>query len=537
MLSTVGLPAGEALLLALLLLAVYLVVRSVLRKALPATVAGALTGSLRRLLYYTAGLGMLAIVGANAWIVWQGFTPWQYTWDLVRSIRPETLQFIGLQLGKLALAAVAVVIAGRVAKKLLKAAEDAINRWDQVQDNDQSLASLFSGLHRALVNAAWLAWLVLASWLLTLPPAVTATLLVVLRVYVIVSVGLAVVRVSGVIVDTLDGFSRDIAHRRDWTRYYELIQPLVPTIRAALEYVLWIATAAMALAQVDAARGLAVWGPRLIQAIGIFLAGRIVMELGQFEIGHRMLPRAGLSESERRRRSTMVPLVKSAFTYAGYFTIAVLVLASLGFNPMPFLAGAGILGLVVGFGAQSLINDVVSGFFILFENVYLVGDTIQTREAAGVVEAIEFRTTKIRDEEGRLHIIRNGDIGRVVNFSRDYAMAMVSFDVPYDVDMGAVFDTVREAAAGVCEGHADVLEATRVDGITKFGERGLTVRTATRARPGRHEAVAAEMRLAIKNAFDRRNAEGVRVGLGLPPAGPPRPLPGPGGATPAPNGA
>jgi moderate conductance mechanosensitive channel len=93
-----------------------------------------------------------------------------------------------------------------------------------------------------------------------------------------------------------------------------------------------------------------------------------------------------------------------------YFGTAVLILASLGFNPLPFMAGAGILGLVVGFGAQSLINDVVSRFFILFENTYLIGDMVEVGGAKGVVEGIEFRTTKIRDDQGRLHIIRNGDV-------------------------------------------------------------------------------------------------------------------------------
>ena len=115
-----------------------------------------------------------------------------------------------------------------------------------------------------------------------------------------------------------------------------------------------------------------------------------------------MLPRKGIDEMERRRRTTMVPLLQSTFMYGAYFATAVLILGTLGFNPLPFLAGAGILGLVIGFGAQSLVNDVVSGFFILFENMYMVGDLIEGGGAKGTVEAIEFRTTRIRDAYGRL---------------------------------------------------------------------------------------------------------------------------------------
>src|SRR4029453_1758444 len=124
---------------------------------------------------------------------------------------------------------------------------------------------------------------------------------------------------------------------------------------------------------------------------------------------------------------------------------AVAILASLGFNPMPFLAGAGILGLVIGFGAQSLINDVVSGFFVLFENTYLVGDAIEAAGAKGVVEAIEFRTTKVRDGDGRLHGVRNGGVKKVINYSKQYAVAVVAFDVPYPADLPQVFAVVREA--------------------------------------------------------------------------------------------
>ena len=131
--------------------------------------------------------------------------------------------------------------------------------------------------------------------------------------------------------------------------------------------------------------------------------GQVSVELGRLEILHRLLPQEGIDETSRRRRATMAPLVRSTFTYAVAFATVVLILATLGFNPVPFLAGAGILGLVVGFGAQSLINDVVSGFFILFENTYLVGDVVEAAGAKGVVEAIEFRTTKIRDAEGRLY--------------------------------------------------------------------------------------------------------------------------------------
>jgi moderate conductance mechanosensitive channel len=200
----------------------------------------------------------------------------------------------------------------------------------------------------------------------------------------------------------------------------------------------------------------------------------------------------------------MVPLVRTAFTYATYFATAVLMLSVLGFHVMPFLAGAGILGLVIGFGAQSLIDDVVSGFFILLEDTYLVGDTIQVGGSTGVVEAIEFRTTKIRDGDGRLHVIRNSDLKSVINYSRDYTMAVVAVEVGYDADLRAVFDTLRVAGERLRAENPDVLAEMKVEGITAFGPKAMTARTSTRVRPGCHETVAAALRLLIKEAFDQQ---------------------------------
>jgi small conductance mechanosensitive channel len=329
-------------------------------------------------------------------------------------------------------------------------------------------------------------------------------LLLALRIYVILAIGLIVIRSTAVIVDTLDGLTHRYATRRDWLRHYEHLRVLLPTFRACLEYALWIGVGSLVLVQLASMQPLAAWGPRAIRGIAIFFAGRVVIELGRLEIGHRMLPREGLDEPDRRRRETMIPLVRSAFTYAVYFGTAVLVLSSLGFNPMPFLAGAGLLGLVIGFGAQSLINDVVSGFFILFENIYLVGDMVEVGPARGVVEAIEFRTTRIRDADGRVHVMRNGDMKPVINYSKDYGMAVVAVDVPYDADLQGVFAGLRQASERLRAENDDVLSGTEIQGITAFGSSAMTIRTLTRVRPGRHETTAAALRLLINEIFERQ---------------------------------
>ena len=189
-------------------------------------------------------------------------------------------------------------------------------------------------------------------------------------------------------------------------------------------------------------------------------------------------------------------------------------LGSLGFNPLPFLAGAGLAGLVIGFGAQSLINDVVSGFFILFENIYLVGDIVEVGAGAGRRRSDRVpHNRRIRDAEGRLHIIRNGDMKPVINYSTDYGMAIVAVEVPYDADLKRVLAALRQASERLHAESHDVLAETEIDGITAFGASSMTVRTATRVRPGRHASTEAALRLLINETFERQANGGSRKTL------------------------
>ena len=521
-LIVIAIELGVVIALALTFMGVvrFLSRRTVALNARAEALARATERATRNFVLIGAGLAGVGVLLYNAWLLASGVDAGTHTLESLTSITRQTWIAFSIALVKLALVAVALVIVLRLARRGLGWAETKLRTWEAVPDPDDSLASLFVRFNRALVITVWLLFAVLACWLLGLPAAMTERILLIVRIAIIVAVGLAVVRATTVTVDTLNGLSHRFARSHGWISYYERLRPLVPTFRACLEYVIWIATASLAVAQLETMAWAARWGPALIQAIGIFFLGRVAVEIGHFEIGQRLLPRQGIDEMERRRRSTMVPLLRSTFTYAAYFGTAVLILGTLGFNPMPFLAGAGIIGLVIGFGAQSLINDVVSGFFILFENIYLVGDSIEGGGAKGVVEAIEFRTTRIRDTDGRLHIVKNGDIKQVVNYSKDYTMAVVPVDVSYDADMRAVFATLKSAGERLQRENSDVLSPIEVEGITAFGPLTLTVRTATRVRPGRHEAVALAMRLAFKEAFDSEAAGAVRTALV-----PPRPRP------------
>ena len=405
-----------------------------------------------------------------------------------------------------------LLVAAGLFRYALHRVERALAGRPELRDQRVALARLVSGLTRIALIAGILLLAAFASWFFALPERVTRWAFVIVRAYAVVAIGLIVIRSSVAIVDALEAVARRQADARGWLTHYEPLRPLLPMLRTCLEYALWIGMISLALVQLEWYTP-AGWGPPIMQAIGLCFLGRVVIELARVEIDRRLLGAEGLDEMTRRRRETIAPLVRSTLTYAVYFGTAVLILASLGFNPMPFLAGAGILGLVIGFGAQSLINDVVSGFFILFENTYLVGDAVEAAGAKGIVEAIEFRTTKIRDRDGRLHIVRNGDVKQVINYSKDYTLAVVPVDVTYDADLRSVFSILQEAGRHLRSESADLLGDVEIDGIVAFGASSMTVRTSTRVKPGRHEAAAAALRLAIKEAFDHRATAAPRGGL------------------------
>jgi len=458
----------------------------------------------RNVLITAAVLLAAGAVAFNTWLAVRGIDVAAHTGSVIWAIDSATWIAFGLALVKLLLGTAGVVIATRLIGQLLRRAEAAINRWDRVSSNNQSLRAFFGGVERVIANCAWMMLAVMTCRWFGLPTSVSNALFLVLRIYLVIVLGLLLVRSTTVIVDTLEGWARRSAEHRGWTRYYHHVRPLVPTFRACVEYALWIVVASLVVVQIDSIGHFALWGPRLIQSIGVFFVGRLLVEIGILEIGNRMLPPEGLEPSDRRRRETILPLVRSVFTYAVYFGSAVLILSLLGFNPIPFLAGAGILGVVIGFGAQSMINDLVCGFFILFENTYLVGDMIEIGSAKGTVEGIDFRTTKIRDGDGRLHVIRNGETKQVINYSKDYTRAVVTLDVAYDIDLRSVFKALSLAGERLRAEDPDVLDNVELGGISAFGTEAMTVRASARVKPGRHEAVAAHFRLLINDVFDRQ---------------------------------
>jgi moderate conductance mechanosensitive channel len=191
-------------------------------------------------------------------------------------------------------------------------------------------------------------------------------------------------------------------------------------------------------------------------------------------------------------------------------TIAILLTFNVFINIAPILAGAGILGLAVSFGAQSLVRDIISGFFILLENQFAVGDVIDAGGKSGVVEKMTMRVVVLRDLEGTMHVIPNGQITVVSNKTRGWARAVVDVAVPYTEDIDRIINVVRDEAAQFStdpvwglqlDGPVDVL------GIEELRDNSVVIRSLLKTQPGSQWNVGREFRRRLKIRFDREAIE------------------------------
>lgn len=216
------------------------------------------------------------------------------------------------------------------------------------------------------------------------------------------------------------------------------------------------------------------------------------------------------TERARQRAKTLGVLFKSvASAVVGVVTFMML-LGEFDINLGPLIAGAGIVGVAVGFGAQSLVRDLLSGIFMLIEDQYGVGDVIDVGDAIGTVESVGLRTTRIRDVRGTLWHVPNGEIRRVGNMSQVWARAILDIDVAYDTDLDLAMETIKTVADRLWEEQleeATIVEEPVISGVQNFGADAVTIRLSVRTEPSEQWSTGRVLRKRIKEAFDDAGIE------------------------------
>lgn len=212
----------------------------------------------------------------------------------------------------------------------------------------------------------------------------------------------------------------------------------------------------------------------------------------------------------KKRIDTLSSITQNLLIIAIVFVGAIVVLGELGVEIGPVLAAAGIVGLAVGFGAQSLVQDVITGFFILLEDQIRVGDVVQVGDKGGIVEKVTLRTVILRDLSGNVHFIRNGQIQVVTNLTKDYSRYVFDIGVAYKEDVDRVIEIVRqvdETMRNHPDFKEDILEPMEILGLDQFADSAVIIKARVKTKPIRQWAVGREFNRLLKKRFDQENIE------------------------------
>jgi len=247
-------------------------------------------------------------------------------------------------------------------------------------------------------------------------------------------------------------------------------------------------------------------GITLLRILLILIVARIAIWVVHRAVTHFILNRdSSRMHVEQRRVQTIGKLLKNVASYAVYFITLLLVLSEFNINLGPLLAGAGVVGLAIGFGAQSLVKDVITGFFIILEDQFAVGDVIQTGTYKGTVEMIGLRTTRLQSWTGEVFIIPNGSIIEVTNFSLSNSLAIVDVAVAYEEDIDRSIEAIRETLETFED--ENLAKPAEVLGVQALGPSQVTLRVIAECRPNAQAPVSRRLNAEIKKALDARGIE------------------------------
>jgi small-conductance mechanosensitive channel len=259
-----------------------------------------------------------------------------------------------------------------------------------------------------------------------------------------------------------------------------------------------------------------------VTVVLVFIARRLITGLEKFTATHA-------HDVEARRRAATVSNVLRKLATILIAAIAVLaIFNTLGISILPFLATAGVAGIAIAFGAQSLVKDFFRGFFLLAENQIRQGDVVEVAGKSGLVEDLTLRYVQLRDYEGNVHYVPNGEIGVVTSSSRTFAYAVVDVIIALEQDIGPVIDVMRETGAQLRANSVfgpKILEDLDIAGVESWNERGITLRARLKVMALEQSNVRREYLMRLKYAFDKANIQQPRsmmmlVGEGLSPRAP-----------------
>jgi len=251
-------------------------------------------------------------------------------------------------------------------------------------------------------------------------------------------------------------------------------------------------------------------GPRVVvilvlMLIGVKLSGVVAGRVFAF-VGRRRK----MDEEYKKRADTLSAVIAYLISVTVVVVAALMILSELDIQIGPVLAAAGVVGLAVGFGAQHLVQDVISGFFILLDDEIRVGDVVQIADKSGLVERLNLRMVVLRDLSGNVHYVRNGKIDIVTNMTKDYSRYVFDIGVAYREDVDEVIKVIKQVDEELRSDPAfgpDILEPIEILGLDQFAESAIIIKARTKTKPIKQRNVAREFNRCLKKTFDEKNIE------------------------------
>ncbi len=255
--------------------------------------------------------------------------------------------------------------------------------------------------------------------------------------------------------------------------------------------------------------------PGLLIALVLFFLAFKIIGISLKKLKKTLLNRADKNDTleadeAEKRILTLTSIIHSLIKIILWVIFIMIILQKFGINIAPILAGAGIIGLAVGFGAQELVRDFISGFFIILENHIRSGDVAIINGTGGLVEKIEFRTTTLRDFSGVVHIFQNGKISDISNMTKDWSAMVFDIGVAYKENPQVVMDLMKQVGDELQndpEFKDKIIEPIEIFGLDKFADSAIIIKARLKTKPIQQWSVGREYRKRLKYAFDQHNIE------------------------------
>ena len=407
---------------------------------------------------------------------------------------------LGVVLLKVLVVVLLAIGSTRLLRTILNYGRERLLHSQLFSARGEEIAKLLEQLRLLLSTAILFGTTIECARLLDLPDAIQRLLWIFAYIGTAFYLGRFAVGAAHLAIDVLFDLSQVLSRLENPLRYLGRFRHLTKLSKRATDYFIFVGLATWTIAQITPGTWTVQTGRLALRIIAIFYLSRVLIEVCALFLNEFFLTRNEQNPAELQQRQTLVPVAASLLRYGIYFTAVVMSLREAGIDPTPLLAGAGVAGVAVGLGAQQFVGDIVAGFFVLFESLFLVGDFVEVAGVKGNIQEIGVRVTKIRDEAGVLHTVPNGEVRKVSSHSKGYVNAVVDIPVPYGENVHRVFALIQEKMKEVRGSQPGIIEPTQV-GIDDLRDSGMLLRTVTMCAPGKAKELADVIRLACLDAL------------------------------------